>query len=158
MRPRAIESRIASAVGGSAQAPTGTTSARLACGWSWRTRSSRSPPVASESDLPASTSATSSPASASSVSVRSACSGSLEALDAVVTAVALDELSLDVFEDVLVFVDGEEDGRRHLVSVGPSGVASRIKAGGRVLTSAARVCAYSLSPAASRASALSANP
>ena len=38
-----------------------------------------------------------------------------QALDAVVTAVAPDELSLDVFEGVLVFVDGEEDGKRHLV-------------------------------------------
>jgi hypothetical protein len=37
-----------------------------------------------------------------------------QALDTVVMGVALDELSLDVFEGVLVFENGEKDGRRHL--------------------------------------------
>ena len=101
--------------------PRGTTSPRLACGWSCRARSSSSPPVASESDSPASTSATSSPALASSASARSARFGLAQALDPVVVGVALNELSRDVFEDDLVFVDDEKDGARHLVGTDPSG-------------------------------------
>jgi hypothetical protein len=38
-----------------------------------------------------------------------------QALDAVVPGVAPDELSLDVFEGVSVFVNDEEDGKGHLV-------------------------------------------
>jgi hypothetical protein len=37
-----------------------------------------------------------------------------QALNAVLTGLALGELSLDVFEGILVFVDGEEDGEGHL--------------------------------------------
>ena len=73
--------------------------------------------------LPASTSATSSPAWASSAISTEAPAPARSGFRPVVTGVALDELSLDVFEDVLVFVDDEKDGERHLV-------AQRIKADG----------------------------
>jgi hypothetical protein len=43
-----------------------------------------------------------------------------QALDAVLMGVALDELGLDVFEGVLVLVDGEEDGEGHLGCAHPS--------------------------------------
>jgi hypothetical protein len=45
-----------------------------------------------------------------------------QALDTVIMGVALDELSLDVLEGVLVFENGEEDGRRHLACFDPSGL------------------------------------
>lgn len=38
-----------------------------------------------------------------------------QGLDTVVTGVAPDELSLDILESVLVFIDDEEDWKRHLV-------------------------------------------
>ena len=42
-------------------------------------------------------------------------SGSLRLFDAVVSGIALDELTLDIPEGVPVFVDDEEDRKRHLV-------------------------------------------
>jgi len=51
-------------------------------------------------------------------------------LDAVVPGVALDELSLDLFERFLVFVDGEENGKRSCLFDGGWRLARRIKADG----------------------------
>ncbi len=127
MRPRAIDSRIASAVGPSVQTSAGTNSARLACGCRSRTRSSKRLPAVRENDAAASTSATSPPPLREPSERPQRLVRIGDTFDAIVAPVPLDERGLDVVEGVPVLVDGEQERLAHrpaTITAAPEPVSS----------------------------------
>ena len=113
MRPRAIESKIASPVARSPQSPHAISSPRFACGWRRRASSSSSLPVIPESHCPGKDQGDLVTGSRQILETGARLVRRSHAHDAVMPRVAVAQLPLDVPECARILVNGDKRGTSH---------------------------------------------